>query len=84
MRARMLLVVGLLSACGGQTSTDAGTIDSGTPDSGTPDAGSDAGLCFAQPTTHFELINACTSAVAIVRHPVLPLLQADGGVPSLP
>jgi uncharacterized protein YceK len=95
MRLRLLVVLLPLAGCGSTTTADAGTdADAGTSDAGTSDAGTDAGtsagtldagsLCLANPTTHLELINACTTATAIVRTPSLPLLQADGGVPPLP
>jgi hypothetical protein len=78
MRRLALLVTFTLVACGTPASmTDAGVaVDSGVPDAGPS--------CSSSPTTHLEIINACTSAVAIVRTPSLPLLQADGGVPPLP
>ena len=39
--------------------------------------------CFANPQTHFEIINACTSAVKISKNPVLAKLHPDGGLPPL-
>lgn len=39
--------------------------------------------CFANPTTHLEIINACTTAVKITKNPVLPKLSPDGGLPPL-
>jgi hypothetical protein len=77
MRRLMLAVGFALAACG----TPATTNDSGVLDAGLVDAGPG---CSSTPTTHLELINACTTAVAIVRTPTLPLLQPDGGVPPLP
>jgi hypothetical protein len=70
------------------------TTDSGTP----PLVGDDGGLlpdgapppeggptdCIVNPTTHEEIINACTDAVKITKTPVLPLLYPDGGLPPLP
>jgi hypothetical protein len=51
------------------------------PDGALPDgAPSD---CFMNPTTHLEIINACTDAVKITKNPILPLLLADGGLPPL-
>lgn len=49
------------------------------------DGGTDAGAsdCFENPKTHFEIINACTSATKITKNPVLPKLLADGGLPPL-
>ncbi len=87
MRRLMLMVGVMLAACGTRaTTTDAGVNDAGGVDAGGTDAGvADAGPgCVSHPTTHLEIINACTTAVAIVRTPTLPLLQSDGGVPSLP
>jgi hypothetical protein len=67
----------------------------GGPDSGTPrnDSGIDfdAGTlpdgapkdCFDNPTTHFEIINACTTATKITKNPTLPKLLPDGGLPPL-
>ena len=50
-----------------------------------PDGGPQADLsCFANPTTHLEIINACTTAQAIDKTPVLPLLRPDGTLPPLP
>ena len=50
--------------------------DGGTPDAGEPD-------CFMNPTTHYEIINACTDAVKVDKTPTLPGL-IDGGLPPLP
>ncbi|HSO40754.1 MAG TPA: hypothetical protein VLT33_49855 [Labilithrix sp.] len=68
------------------------TLDSGklgdgapVPDAGpSPDGALPDGDCFPNPTTHFEIINACTDAVKITKNPTLPLLLADGGLPPLP
>lgn len=58
-----------------QCVTDGGVVvDAGTPE----------GTCVANPTTHFELINQCTTAKGVVKRPSLPLLLPDGGLPSLP
>lgn len=61
-------------------------IDSGGPptDAGPtlPDgAPSD---CYLNPTTHLEIINACTDAVKLTKNPTLPLVYPDGGLPPLP
>ena len=37
--------------------------------------------CFTNPTNHFEIINACTNAQKVDKHPNLPLLLPDGGLP---
>jgi hypothetical protein len=71
----------LASACGGNSNNppaDAG-IDAGI------DAGVDAGAadCVTNPTTSTDILNACTDAGFIDKTPVLPKLQADGGLPPL-
>lgn len=38
--------------------------------------------CFEAPTTHYELINACTDATRVRREPNLRLLNADGSLPA--
>ena len=38
----------------------------------------------ANPTTYNEIINACTTAQKIYKHPNLPLLGSDGSLPPLP
>jgi hypothetical protein len=46
----------------------------------TPDAG-----CFAgTPTTHLEIINACTSAQKIYKNSHPALMAPDGTLPALP
>ena len=54
-------------------------------DSG-PGQGQDGGPtdCVQNPTTHAEIINACTDAVKITKNPTLPLRYPDGGLPPLP
>jgi len=74
------------------TACDETTVKEATPDSGTvvPDGGSSGSLdggdagpsdCFENPTTHFEIINACTNAVKITKNPTLTKLGPDGGLP---
>ena len=62
-----------------------GTPDSGPGQDGGPPDGGDGGPgdCFTNPTTHFEIINACTNAVKITKNPVLTKLYPDGGLPPL-
>jgi hypothetical protein len=57
-----------------QCVTDGGVVDAGTPE----------GTCVANPTTHLELINQCTTAKGITKNPSLPGLLPDGGLPPLP
>ena len=41
--------------------------------------------CFSgTPTTHEQIINACTSAQQIFKNTHPPLLQPDGSLPALP
>ena len=66
---------------GGVTKADASNdIDGGT------DSGVDSGPkdCFDNPTTAFEIINACTDATRIAKDPNLPLRLMDGGLPTPP
>jgi hypothetical protein len=49
---------------------DAGTLPDGAPRD-----------CFDNPTTHFEIINACTNATRITKNPILQKLYPDGGLP---
>jgi len=79
----LLLLLGLAAAagtaCGGGGNKD--TPDAGPPaDTQTvPDAS-----CFMNPTTHKEIINACTDAQKIERNVTPPLLNPDGSLPPLP
>lgn len=58
--------------------------DAGSGDAGPSDAGSDTSDCFMNPTTYYEIINACTNAQMVDAAAVLPLLGPDGGLPPLP
>lgn len=55
-------------------------VDAAVPDAGMPAAP----MCFEDPTTHLEIINACTTATSVTKVPVTPLLNADGTLPPLP
>ena len=91
MRVGVLLVgLGALAvACGKDTAPGATghakpsgqEPDAGTAGTGSGDGGPD---CFTNPTTHYEIINACTTAEYVDKHPDLPLLLPDGGLPPLP
>ena len=67
-----------------------GCSDPGGPTNAPKDAGSDAAVtpdaaCFSgTPTTHEEIINACTTAQKIYKDSKPPLLDADGTLPPLP
>lgn len=86
---RSLAIVVCISAVGCDDST---AVKEPPPDASPPplaDAGptpeEDGGApdCFTNPTTHFEIINACTDAVKILKDPTLPRLLPDGGLPPL-
>lgn len=71
------LGLALVAACG-----DDGNHPKDAPqqiDAGTPDAS-----CFNNPTTHEEIINACTDAQKIYKDSHPPLLNQDGTLPPLP
>ena len=74
---KTLLIVCLLAACGSdpKVKQDAGVMS----DAGTPDAS-----CFTNPQTHYEIINACTTAQQIFKDSHPPLLNPDGTLPQLP
>ncbi len=89
--AASFLFVALLAACD-EGSAVKEQAPSPTPTStadGGPGPGADGGAdggpkdCFDDPKTHFEIINACTSATKITKNPVLPKLLPDGGLPPL-
>ena len=71
---------------GGNVHDDARAVDASTVDGGIVDASgpTDDASCFTNPTTHNELINACTDAQPVAKSPDLPLLLDDGGLPPLP
>jgi hypothetical protein len=74
LAAALLLWLSTQSGCG---SSSAGPADSGPPDL-------DAGGCYASPSSSFEITNGCTDAGFLDKHPALPLLLSDGGLPPLP
>lgn len=77
------LILGLmvaLAACGSDNKDNPGTPDTAPADGPvTVDA-----ACFMNPTTHNEIINACTEAQKIERNVTPPLLNPDGTLPALP
>ena len=68
-------------ACGDDTSS--GTFDAPLPVDAAVDAPPDAS-CFTNPTTHNEIINACTTAQKIYKDSHPPLVNSDGSLPPLP
>jgi hypothetical protein len=81
MRA-LLLAASLFAAgaCGNNAKTpkDAGA-DTPVGDA----AGLDAS-CFTNPQTHYEIINACTTAEKVYKPGRPPLQNTDGSLPPLP
>lgn len=89
--AVLLSLVALLVGCdesssaikepGPNVTSDAGgssgDVDAGSQADGAPKD------CFDNPTTHFEIINACTNATRITKNPTLNKLLPDGGLPPL-
>lgn len=78
MRAILIaLPLAVAAACGddgGAQPKDAGIDAAGPPDA----------ACFENPTTHLEIINACTTAQKVFKTPSLPLRNPDGSLPPLP
>ncbi len=91
----LLIAVACLvqAACGDDSSAvkeaapDSGPIkpggDSGGPVDGGPPGDGAPSDCFTNPKTHFEIINACTTALKITKNPVLAKLLPEGGLPPL-
>ena len=78
------LLLVLVFACGGDddggSNDNPGDIDAGGD---APDGGNELD-CFENPTTHNEIINACTTAQSVDKNPDLPLTYEDGGLPPIP
>jgi hypothetical protein len=73
------------SSTGSDTSVPPGNDAGGGNDTGTlPDGAPAPDDCVVNPTTHVEIINACTDASKFDKTPNLPGLLADGGLPALP
>jgi hypothetical protein len=77
------------SSSSGSTSTSSSSSSSSTSTSTSSSSGGDGGTggmpnCVAHPVTYLDIINACTNAQQVALSPVLPLLEADGGLPPLP
>ncbi len=79
--------LGPLSACSNdsaQTNPDLGSSGGRAANGGSASTAGNAGDggassaapydCFLHPTTHFEIINACTDAVRVKKSPTLPPL----------
>lgn len=91
----MLAMLGFI-ACDGSTPSDSGSTSSSSSSSssssgmggegGSGGGGGNGGGpdCYSKPTTHVEIINACTDAEKVDKAVNLPLLQPDGSLPPLP
>ena len=77
-----LLVAGL-AACNdhtGDTGSDASRPDAHAMiDAGAPDAD-----CVANPVSSTDILNACTTAQRVPKHPATGCWYADGGLPPPP
>ena len=88
-RSASSLCIAFALACAGCSESPASSTAYG---GGSVSQGEDAGQepeasvpdCVDDPRTHDEIINACTDAEKIEKHPDLPLLLEDGGLPPLP
>ena len=79
--ARFTLVFGLLvtlatavMACGSDEPEKNPNFMTGSGGAGGGGSGGGTYDCVMEPTTHLEIINACTDAVRIEKHPELPPL----------
>ena len=75
------LAIVTVAACSDDTSAqmDMG----GAPDLATGGSAMDMG-CFMNPTTHVQIINACTSAQSYDKTPFYPAAAPNGVLPPLP
>jgi hypothetical protein len=67
---------------------DATVVRPSEPASAAMDTGGGSGAasappCVENPVTHLEIINACSSAVKVLKTPNLTLLNPDGSLPPL-
>ena len=86
MRAILFAAMLALVACGSDNKQTFDAPIVPTPDAPVADAmpGPPDAACFTNPTTHYEIINACTNAQFVDKHPNLPLQYPDGGLPPMP
>ena len=77
------LFVAFGGACGDQAETSVGSAGTtSTPSGAGGPSASEPPPCVENPTTHLELINACTTSVGVAKTPQLSLLNPDGSLPS--
>jgi hypothetical protein len=79
----LLLALPLVFAAACGDDNPAGQDGPSAIDAPLVDAAPDAS-CFTNPTTHNEIINACTTAQKIFKDSHPPLLNPDGSLPPLP
>jgi hypothetical protein len=76
MALMLAFAIGCSDPGGGTNTPKDAAVDAAV----TPDA-----PCFSgTPTTHEEIINACTTAQKVYKDSKPPLLNADGSLPPLP
>ena len=83
-RSIFLVACAALAACGSSNNASDARPADAMPTIDAMPAGPPDAACFDNPTTHYEIINACTNAQFVDKHPNLPLLLPDGGLPPLP
>ena len=85
--ALLLATSCVYTACDDDSAVKEPAPDAGTTAPPPPPAGQDGGKgqedCVRNPTTHLEIINACTEATKIAKNPTLPKLLPDGRLPPL-
>ncbi len=84
MLVSLILVTPIALGCGASSGSSAAPDASPAPvDAGTPEAA--AMVCFTNPKTYLEIINACTDAQAVDKTDDLsPMNLPDGGLQPLP
>ena len=82
-KSSISLLFALSFACLAACADDKPKPHASVPDAAVSDAGP-AENCSSEPQSHAEIINACTDAEVVDKHPDLPLLLPDGGLPPLP
>ena len=76
--AMLALGLAVAGGCGDKAKAPVEPTPDAPPDSPPPPD------CYTNPTTHEEIINACTTAQSVEKEVDLPLLNEDGSLPPLP